>query len=466
MSSKLPLILVTLALVAGCLNMSGPNGPAAPVAGNATDPFAPFTPPVPDFDFGTVVDPDHGAHNVPDLHTGGHGLALVGHAGIQDLLPPGMQGSITQIDLWQNYAVVSGMDGELGFAIVDLTDPAAPKALSYFPSVADDWTARFSDDGNYVFLGCQILTGFSAYGAVKGDCENPDSVHAPGAARAGVTVVDVSDKANPKLVTFTATGGSHNLQVANINGTDYVFTSAVTILKFDRDELTLTEVAAVPGRHDATVAKHPVTGDWLLYTGTEELAIWNVNNPADPQAVFEGGVEGVVGWHEQTVIPGLIEGRYLIALAGESFAGAAGVPDEVSFVDITDPANPVPLGTWAPPFAANTKVPWVSYLYSAHEIAATPQGQVAISWYHGGVWVVDVSTLERAKAPVTLAAYLPNKLMNVQPSTFAQTPMPVVPFVWGAGWDHRGYLVIPDMHTGVYVLEPEWGLRPALDSGQ
>jgi hypothetical protein len=38
--------------------------------------------------------------------------------------------------------------------------------------------------------------------------------------------------------------------------------------------------------------------------------------------------------------------------------------------------------------------------------------------------------------------------------------------VWGAGWTADGHLVVPDMHTGVYVLEPEWGLHPALDSGQ
>jgi len=52
------------------------------------------------------------------------------------------------------------------------------------------------------------------------------------------------------------------------------------------------------------------------------------------------------------------------------------------------------------------------------------------------------------------------------PSTFAQTPVPYVPFVWASGWTSDGYLVVPDMHTGVYVLKPEWGLHPALDSGQ
>lgn len=471
MRTILAAALILMATAAGCLNAATDQSDLAQDTTGAPR-FPPVVPPAPDFDWVSVVDPDHPSHNLPQFHAKGRGLSLTGHTGVQHLLPTGVSGSITQVDVWENYALVTGMDGDLGFVILDITDPKSPKAISWFPSIGDDWTARFSDDGKYVFLGCQVLPAFQPVHALKGSCED---AHKPtgGFAKGGVTVVDVADKTKPTFVTFLPTTASHNLQVATIGGFDYVFTNAVDILKFDRETLTLTKVGHVPGIHDATVAQHPVTGDWLLYTGTKQLAIWNVSDPADPKAVFEGGIEGVVGWHEQTVIPGLIEGRYLLALAGESFLGAVpnpeskrGVPDVIAIVDITDPLNPVKLSTWSPPFAEKTKVPWVSYLYSAHEIAATPTGQVAIAWYHAGVWVIDVSTRERMEAPVTLAAYLPNKLMNVHPATFAQTPLPHVPFVWGAGWDSRGYLIVPDMHTGVYVLEPEWGLHPALDSGQ
>jgi hypothetical protein len=112
------------------------------------------------------------------------------------------------------------------------------------------------------------------------------------------------------------------------------------------------------------------------------------------------------------------------------------------------------------------QVPWVSYYFSAHEMAATPTGQIAVAWYHGGLWVIDVSTEERMAQPAILAAFQPHEILNDVPSTFVQTVVPAVPFVWGAGWDARGYLIVPDMHTGVYVMEPEWGLHPALASGQ
>lgn len=456
------LVLAALAL-AGCV--AAPSG--EDVTPESASAAGSLVPPAPDFDFSTVVDPDHANHQLPALHTGGHGLSLLGHAGIQDVLGPGVRGSITQVDVWENYAVVAGMEGGLAFAIVDIADPQAPKAVSSWPSAADGWTARFSDDGQYVFYGCQMLGApYPSAATLVGTCEDPYAPHLPGANQAGVVVVDVADKASPKFVTFTPTGGSHNIFVTAINGTDYVFTAATTILKFDREAGKLEQIAEVPGVHDATVAKHPLTGDWLLFTGTSELSIYNVNNPAAPELVFEGDGKGdaYVGWHEQTLIPGLVDGRVVLALGGETFLSPQGVPDIVTFMDVTDPASPSVLSQWKPPF--ETAVPWASYLYSVHEMAATPTGQVAISWYHAGVWVVDVSTKERQAEPVTLAAYLPANAINVVPSTFVQTAVPYVPFVWGAGWDARGHLVVPDMHTGLYVLEPDWGLHPAVDGGQ
>ena len=112
-------------------------------------------------------------------------------------------------------------------------------------------------------------------------------------------------------------------------------------------------------------------------------------------------------------------------------------------------------------------MPWASYLYSVHEMAATPTGQISIAWYHAGAWVIDVSTQTRQGGPVTLAAFPPHEeLAAFPPAMFVQVPLPYVPFVWSAGWDSRGYLVVPDMHTGLYVLEPSWGLHPAVDTGQ
>lgn len=479
-------LLLALPLLAGCLADGSGDGAAAVPEGVPT--FRPYSPPVPDFDFATVVSPDHGGHSLPDLHTAGHGLELVGHASVQEILPLGMRGSITAIDVWEDYAVVSGMEGGFAFAIVDLRDKEDPQAVGWAPSAADGWTARFSDDGDYVFYGCQMVTAASAPtnpGQVLGTCEDPAEPHVPSAVDpdanpAGVSVWDVSDKTDPRFVTFTAVAGSHNIFYQRIGGEDYVFTSATAILHFDREARSLDVVAEVPGRHDASVVRHPGTGDWLLLTGTEELTIYDVDDPAAPEIVYEGKgreAEPWIGWHDQVLVPQLVDGRAILLLAGESSCNTLptppGVqcarsmerlPDIISVVDVTNPVEPVLLSQWQPPFTPT--VPWNSYLYSVHEMAATPQGQVAISWYHAGVWVLDVSTQERQSAPPVLAAYQPHDAINVLPSTFVQTAVPYVPFVWSTAWHRDGYLLIPDMHTGLYVMRPEWGLLPMLDTGQ
>jgi hypothetical protein len=456
----LALAALALSAIAGCV--TPPADTATPATTGGADAFVP---PAPSFDFSKVIDPDHGAgHYIADLHTAGSGLKLAGFTGIQSILPPLSRGSITQIDLWKNYAVVSGMEGGLAFAIVDIADAAKPKPVSSWPSVADGWTARFSTDGNYVFYGCQVTfpTGDPS-SVVKGDCKDANAPHAPGVIQSMVVAVDVTDKAHPKFVDAILAKGTHNIFVTNIGGVDYVFSKAVEVFKFDRDAKKLSLVSEMPGVHDVTVHKHPITGDWLAITGASKgsWAIYNVNDPAKPEQIYVGANETdlVDGWHEQTMIPSVVDGRVVIALTGEQGVSQDGKQSTVvTFADMTDPTHPKTLSKWKAPFSAST--PWISYQFSVHEIAATPTGQVAVSWYHAGVWVLDVSTKERQEKPVVLAAYQPHNAVDVVPSTFAQTPLPLVPFVWGAGWDERGYLVVPDMHTGLYVLTPEWGLHP------
>lgn len=458
------LVLASSLALAGCAARAPNVGTPEETIGGAS-PFAAFVPEAPAFDFSTIVDPDHGGHEVPMLHTNAFGLHLTGQTGVGSILPPGMRGSITQIDVWNGYAVTPGMENGPAFVITDIRDPAHPKPVSYFPTIADGWTARFSKDGQYLFYGCQVLGApYAPGGVARGTCRDPNAITGASSAASGVSVFDVRDKAHPRFVDFIEVGGSHNIQAAFIDGYDYVVTAKTAILKFDRATQRLYPVAEVPGTHDATVVKHPVTGDWLLYTGTKELAIYNINDPASPVTVLDAGQwKDGTGWHDQVAFPYLVDGRALLALSGESFSSTSGLPDKVTIADITDPAHPKKLSMWVPPFAS--QLPWASYTFSVHEMAATPQGQLAVSWYHGGVWVIDLSTKERQEKPVTLAAFQPSKDINVVPSDFAQTPVPMVPFVWSAAWDQRGYLVVPDMHTGVYVVEPSWGLHPAIDSG-
>jgi hypothetical protein len=472
MLQKLAVLGLALAfLAAGCLNpaKSAPDAEPRPDV-EAMKIFAPFTVPKPDYDFSGVIDPDHEAHNLPALHTDGTGMALTGFTPIQDILPAGTRGSITQIDVLNGYALVSGMENGPAFVIVDIKDPKNPRPVSFAPTVADGWSARFSKgDGDYVFYGCQIVgSAANPDPYVKGNCRDPNAGPSTNGDSAlptsALNVYDVRDKSNPKFVDSLPANGTHNIQTVKIDGVDYITTATTEIITFDREDGRLEHVVYLPGQHDSTVGRHPLTGDWLLITGRSgSFVIYNINNPYEPEVVLESGAFASDGWHEQVIFPQLVAGRALLAVAGESGVSPGGVGSKVTFVDITDPTKPVKLSEWTPPFTP--VLPWAEYAFSVHEGAATPQGQFAIAWYHGGVWVLDVSTAERQAKPEIVAAYQPHETMTAVPSTFAQTPVPYVPFVWSAAWDQRGYLVIPDMHTGVYVLEPSWGLIPMRDGG-
>src|SRR5688572_8773708 len=92
-------------------------------------------------------------------------------------------------------------DGQQGFHLFDVSEPATPRHLAYhealFP-VAGDRTVAFSADGQHVFLGYE-----------------------GGGVRPGVSAVDVSDPARPVEVAFWADPqdfGAHTVAAGVIGG--------------------------------------------------------------------------------------------------------------------------------------------------------------------------------------------------------------------------------------------------------
>jgi hypothetical protein len=299
--------------LSGCLGAVDPTG-VAPTTESVATAFEPFSVPQPEFDFKKIVDSEHLAgHAAPALHTAAYGLRQVGHTGVQSILPPGMKGSITQIDVWNHYAVVAGFDGGPAFIIIDIQDPKAPKPVSYTTTMSYGWSARFSEDGKYVFFGCQVVdsTNYPPQGRIVGDCQDAQKVHGGTTAPPmGVSVYNVEDKSRPRFVHWVATKGTHNLQAAMIDGVDIVVTNFADIVKFDRGAQKLEVLTTVPGRHDSTIVQHPITKDWLLITGGREFAIYNINDPAEPFAVVEPEQwKDGVGWHEQVTRPAGVGGR-------------------------------------------------------------------------------------------------------------------------------------------------------------
>lgn len=461
-TSMLTLTVLAAVALAGCL--AGTSGPPGDIGG-AADGDARWIPAEPDHDFSDAIEDLH-VHEVPALHEGAFGLELVSHDPLTDGLEPveALPGGFTEVDYQDGLAVVSSFEGTRGLTLVNVTDGGL-EVLSHVHSGSENWDARFSDDGDWLFMGCQggglygAYTGEMAPGGCVLDGPVPELPVMGDYEGSGIVAINVSDPTSPTVAAYTPSGPVHNLYTATIDGTVIVGNNRIELFAFDPASETFEHVADLPGVHDLHIQQHPVTGDWLLYTGADGTGfrIYDISDPTDPTeiAVLNDGPNGeaVLGWHEQTPAPGLIDGRHVTVVASESFQG---VPQQVSVVDTTDPTDPVLLGQWTMP-AELAHPEQLSYKFSSHNLDVSGTGQVVIGNYHAGVWVFDVSTVERMMDPVTLAYYQPHELVT----THGQQPSPYgvftgAPYVWGAVWTDEGNVLAPDMNTGLYLLEPTW----------
>jgi hypothetical protein len=457
--------VLALLLLAGCSGMDSQSGagsgkqPARRIAGPpgfVGEPFAGWVDEdraaAPSFDFSKVIVGDHG---VP----GGH--------------------AVRAMDVWDDgknwYVCVTHFAGNGGADIVDITDPTHPKHLSSVDSGTLNSDCQFTDDGKYLFLG--PFNGNPTVDTVmKGRRETAGSVPVAGSYDVlgeGISIWDVQDKAAPKLKMYSESGIYHNLftfRSKDLNGTDtdWVLQNRGQIVrKWDPKGPSLNKVGNTDTMiHDMAVGQHPVTGDWLLYTGKGlGLAVINMNDPTHPVTIGELAAErghgGVQGWHDQEFSPQLIDGKAILVVGSETL-GAQGEP--YGIVDVSDPSEPVLIGKWSLPGDPKSPEPNF-YTFSPHELGVW-NGYVVTANYHAGIWLFDMGSPERLREPVTLGYYYTSEEPALHGAP-QDPPFAFNPCNWGAYFDSRGYVVASDWSSGLYILKFEktntWSAPPNRD---
>lgn len=468
LSGALPALLL-LAVLAGCLSDEGDGGEGDEVDLTGIPSVSADRLPDPDREeeFAGVVIGDHGAplmHTIRALHGGSYFLEEVGWNPLVDKLPTAAVGTgWGAAGLWQNYACVAQFAGTGAIAIVDITDPANPTVASQVDDPLVNGDCQFTADGNYLLAGAYLA-----------GTEYPDVGEAPVCphgcpAGGGINVWDVHDKENPEHILYENTGEYHTLHLwTNERGETYVIQAySGNIYRFDPDGPTLTVVNTVtPMEHDMWIAKHPITGMTLLYTGSgdgfviydfdrlilgDTLPIGEWNPEDDPGVTEEDKRGGCCGWHRQATVDQLVDGRAVAIVAGEACGAGYTLPHYV--MDVTDVANPFVLGKWEVPGKPVSTDPTHLCEMSPHEFAVH-DGYVVAGNYHAGVWLWDIGSEERLKDPVTLGYYIPAKEPATEGSPFGAQDLtfPWNPFVWGAFFDERGYILAGDFSSGVYIL--------------
>lgn len=457
---------LSLLAAAGCLDSS--DDPSRPdLTGIPTVSAARLPDPNKDAEYAQVVVGDHGApfmHTIRALHGGSDFLTQVGWDPLVDKLPPGAVGTgWGAAGLWRNYACVAQFAGTGAIAIVDISDPADLVVTAQVDDPLVNGDCQFTADGNYLLAGAYLGPG-----------ENPEvgeGAHlcprgCPGGG--GINVWDVTDKANPRHILYEDTGEYHTLHLwtTDDNETYVVQAYSGNVYRFEPDAPALTRVFQLtPMDHDMWISKHPITGEVLLYTGFGDgFVIYDFDDPAvprllsawvpeeDPVVTEEDNRPGCCGWHRQATVDQLVDGKAIAVVAGEACGAGYTLPYYV--MDVTDPTAPRALSRWeVPGKPVSTDAEHLCEM-SPHEFAVH-DGYVVTGNYHAGVWLFDIGSAERLLDPVTLGYFIPAEEPATAEGPFGAQDLtfPWNPFVWGAFFDERGYVLAGDFSSGVYLLE-------------
>lgn len=388
---------------------------------------------------------------------------------------------------------------DAALVVIDLTDPADPELIGeLILPLTHVYDATLTADGRFAVLATDPLdngpdlpptylsrTLRPQWRDACGTVTQGPETNLPYAS--GIVLVDLADPRNPTIRDYEPLPilGAHSVSAETIDGTTYVAASTTNLVHgasyfsfFTVEQLPLAGLPTLlpygvftsqypaaealetdlffqlNGHVDATIHKHPVTGQVLAYLANWhggmsvlELAGRGQVNPVgywndyDPDA----GSEMTGQWHSARPLDGLRDGRHITLFGQEIIGRPSGRPTGMALLmDTTDPTSPQPLARWTLPVDAQ----WdENIIFSTHYVDLVGD-TLFVSLYHGGVWAADASEEHWPNLP-SVGAFVP----NISP--------PDVPVALYADWDplvmevnhlDDGTLVILDGTSGVYTV--------------
>jgi hypothetical protein len=442
-------VLLALAALAGCVSEPLADPPVT-------------TPPVPELLPGLpegVLDPmlvhsmaDHGD---PTKHKLAFNMTLLSHHALGGSVA--RSSGAHAVDVRGDWLFVatygSVVDIQGGLWIFSLKeDPTKPRLVGQFPlpgNLGGDRSMEATDDGNFVVLGTEAI-----------DCAGHVNPFAP-----GLYLIDTRDKALPKLADYKFKTGVHSVTVHKIGGKDHVFIlgGSPNILSIDAAAGRFIEVGSFPIKHDSSVFDDPILGKPLLLVsnGDGPLTIYDVSEPSAPKKVGQWTSEnrGSESRYYHQAVAMVQEGRRIVIMDSEDWGTN---PSPVYFLDATNLDDIQLISTWTNPggHPANAHADGRSLAFSTHN-PRVENGTVALAHYHGGVWLLNVSTEAKLRVPQIEGYYLPHEDIGIRPqSSHGAYPFPnacgfaltEIPNVFDVEY-HRGIMYAADLHTGLYVLK-------------
>ncbi len=446
----------------------------------------------PDHDHGNWT--HHEGRTTPNFRTLGHDALVTDRAG-------GTSGGYlcgeVAVDLeGRRIAVTQSHFDDVALVVADVTNATAPKMLAEL--VIDGFStydAAISDDARYALI---AVSGGPATSLLdvpadpipvrlgwRNACGETFSPIVKILPTSSVILVDLADPTEPLIVdqALVPSSGVHSVSAATIDGTHYVAASSTggvsaasnfVFFTIEEDENlgpTLRYYGIYDGINlqsqdmgygvsnlhtDATLQKHPLTGQVLAYLASWDGGLIIVELVERGIVTWQGdwGARGITPSetfqiHSTTPLPELWGDRHITIIGEETITPRTGMPTGlVLVIDTTDPSDPVEVARWTLPTDLGG---WdASLIYSPHYIDAIGQ-TVFVSMYHGGVWAFDASP-EHWPYPPSVGVYIPS-IHNPQapPPRGGWAVMSYAPVISEVVALEDGTMITFDSRGGIYT---------------
>lgn len=337
-----------------------------------------------------------------------HNLRLVGHTDLNG------HGDAMQLMLKDHYLYVGHVLGNMGTTVVDVADPSNPKVVGQIeiPPYTHSHKVQIFDD--------LLIVNYEKY---------PMGPHGEYPEKAGIRILDIADRVNPREISFFQTGGRgvHRMWYAggpylHMSATPDGFSDRIMMIVDISDPANPEEVSKwwepgmwIAGGETPTWSSdlrvgvhHPVVHGDRAYWGFWDLGaiIMDVSDPAHPREISRVSWPLEEGGHTHTAMP--LPGRDLMVVADEATAhNCQESPKYVRIVDISDETAPKVLSKCPTPQGDFCER---GLRFGPHNInenrpeAFRSEEIIFVTYFNAGLRVFDISD---AESPQEIAYYIP-----------------------------------------------------------
>ena len=386
---------------------------------------------------------------------------------------------------------------DVGFALADVTDPAAPKWIGelVMPTTYVYDVAVVPDGKHVVLVTSQPQTGGLvppvAWSATwRSPCatapialaQQPDLLPRP----ASILLVSIEDPAAPEIVDQRPLAGlGHSVFSTIVDGRTWILASAIgapgsdtfyfyglldTPLGARLDLLATFAPQArqdqispdVGGHDDGVIAKHPISGATLAYLANRrDLTVLDLADPRRPVVVgtwtdWTPEREGYAAMlHSIWPYTDVRDGRHYTVIGPEWPSKPRDHPTGIVWVlDTTDPSDITTVAGWTLPH----DVEWSDRLHFSDHYLSVHNDTLFVSMYHAGVWAIDLAPVgsEPFVHLRSVGAFVPNLVSPKPPAT----PVRWTPTLEEAIAFPDGTLLTFDSNSGLYLFRFD-ATRPA-----